>query len=387
MFKNKKLTAYSLLFFIILLITYLLFPAKHMNSQTTPIIEKGDIQKPPEIKVESLPEKHENIQTSALPISANSLGSDYIVDCSEQSENPEQGEDNTSQQFSDYLLTLSQSAKSEDKLAQLIQSSKEENKNSLTAYSDLFNQDPSNKLLYSRILKLCISQFDGSVCNEGLYGQAFQIDEDNAMLWHSIAALKLKQEDISGAISALNEANKKNVYDNYYTASVSFIEENLHLNSALNFQQRFVIATGIGAAKFSSLSPIMDFCEKNDFTQTEITDVCYQTAKQLEHQSNTEITELIALTLQESYHEYYQNNKEIENISKKVETLMSLVKSDNYQKTLMLLPFDQQLAKSWLELSLNSSEKNIVKHLIQDAIFYSRDPNYNPCPSISPAPQ
>ena len=243
----------------------------------------------------------------------------------------------------------------------------------------MFEEAPTNKLLYSRILKLCISQFDSAICNEKLYAQAFKIDQDNAMLWHNIAAIKLKQGDIDGTVSALGEGNKKNIYDNYYTASVDFIEQSLHLNSSLSFQQRMTIAMGIGSASFSSLSPIMNFCKTNYFTQTEITDICYQTSQQLEQQSNTEIPKLVALTLQKTYHQFYQNAQEASNVSKKIADHISFVQSDNYQNTLMLLPFDEQLARNWLRLSLSSTEKNAIEHLIEDAIFYSRDPNYNPC--------
>jgi len=374
MFRNKKLAVYSLLFCLISLLTYLLFfPTKKVNIQKTSVIESKYVQEKTSAKIVDLANK-----SNSSPSSPEKLAdSDYIVDCTESIE---LAEDNTSQQFSDYLLTLNKSNKTEDQLAQLIQSPRSETKNDLTAYFDLFKEEPRNKLIYSRILKLCISQFDENLCNEKLYDQAFQVDKANAMLWHSIAAIKLKKEDIDGVVSALNEANSKKNYDNYYFQHVNFIEQNLKANSYLNFRERMSISTGIKSEKFSSLSPIMDFCKKNYFSQIEITDVCYQTAKQLELQSNTEIPRLVALILQRTYHEFYQNNQAIDNIENKIKKLVSFVKSSNYQNTYMLIPFDERLARNWLALSLNSNENDAMELLIQDAIFYSRDRNYNPCP-------
>jgi len=237
-----------------------------------------------------------------------------------------------------------------------------------------------NKLIYSSILKQCINHFDANICNENLYGNADKIDIDNAMLWHNIAAIKLKNGDLEGAISALAEANKKVTYDNYFYQSISFIEQRLSENSSLNFKERLTISMGIGASNFTSLSPILNFCEKNYFTELEITDTCYQTALHLVQQSNTTLPRLLALNLQHAYHDFYKNTQELENISNKSKKIISLVTSKDYQKTLMLLPFDEELARSWLALSLNGEETNAVTQLIKDAIIYSKDPNYNPCP-------
>ena len=380
----------ALLLFCSLLCIYLYIHLKNQppklqaefNSDLA-IKHKGSlIGKKVEKPVRQIQEK--NIQKKFSNIKENEIENDIeIIDCVQQQNALFQEETTKKEHFFNYLDNLRASDKVTDKLALLFHSPVDETKSKLQDYATLHKESPLNKLIYKEILELCNKNFDEKICNEGLFNKAKLIDNDNAMLWHNIATIKLKNNQIEEAILALEEANKKVEYSNYYYEKFEFIDNSLKEQSNLNFSERFKIASGImGAGYISSLGAIVGFCKNNFFSDTNITDTCYQTSLHLENQSKNYLPYFIGLGLQKIYHEYDKNIHMIDEVTTKITTNQNLLRNKNNQKAQSLIFFDEKLARDWLRTSIDKGEIIGAKQLVDDAILYSKNPDYNPCPAL-----
>ena len=325
-----------------------------------------------------------NIQKRFSNIKENEVEDDNeIVDCLQQQNVLFQEGTTKKEHFLNYLDNLKTSDKVTDKLALLFHSPFEQTKSNLQDYATLHKESPLNKLIYKEILELCNKNFDEKICNEELFNKAKLIDNDNAMFWHNIATIKIKNNQIEEAVLALEEANKKVEYSNYYYEKFEFIDNSLKEHSNLNFSERYTVASGIiGAGYISSLGTIVEFCKNNFFTDTNITDTCYQTSLHLENQSKNYLPYFIALELQKIYHEYYENIHMIDEVTTKITTRQNLLRNKNNQKAQSLIFFDETLASDWLKLSRDKGEIIAAEQLMKDAILYSKSPDYNPCPTL-----
>ncbi|MDT0602364.1 hypothetical protein [Thalassotalea castellviae] len=330
------------------------------------------------------PTQEKSIQKRFSNIKENEIENDNeIFDCLQQQNVLFQEETTKKEHFVNYLDNLKASNKVTDKLALLFHSPIDETKSKLQDYAALHEESPLNKLIYKEILELCNKNFDEKICNDELFNKAKLIDNDNAMFWHNIATIKLKNNKIDEAVLALKEANKKLEYSNYYYEKFEFIDSILKEQSNLNFSERFSVASIVnGASYISSLTAIVEFCKNNFFTDTNITDTCYQTSLHLENQSKNYLPYFIALELQKIYHEYYENIHMIDEVTTKITTRQNLLRNKNNQKAQSLIFFDETLASDWLKLSRDKGEIIAAEQLMKDAILYSKSPDYNPCPTL-----
>lgn len=392
MLRNNKV--YIIVLLVALFLLFIFFKSSLQQQNSHQRLTKVSPEKisPPPLKNEKLSPKQNkalaDLAKTQYPVDENKATNEqsdeaFIIDCTEQAITHDQTvniEENDG--YINYIETLSQSSNTEDKLANQIHQFRDKSLNQLKQYLQLLTEQPMNKLIYSRVLQYCMTDFEESICNENLYHKAAIIDRDNAMLWHNIAAIKLKNNNIDGAIEELKEANKKGEYNNYYYELITFLEQNLKQNSDLNFQERLFISTGFAGANMSVILPNFKFCQDNFFSETKITDICYQTGKHLKDLSKSELPRLLGLNLLKLFYEFNKNDEMIKIISKNIKDTSPLYQSEKMQKSEALMFFDEQLARDWLNLSLKQGENIAVKQLIDDAILYSKNPNYNPCPAL-----
>lgn len=389
MLTNKK---YILIFVCLILIFvcayYFFIETKRHDSHNTKKIHESVLVTPTEqenvIRTDSIITEKNNIslqqKNSMAPLNKDE-NEEYIVDCTTQTLDSLSDERKLIEQpFADYLKNLEQSDKLENKLAKLIQGPADESVNNLPLFLELFEESPLNKIIYSNILQSCIEQLNKGICNNDLFSLANKIDIDNAMLWHSIAEFHSKTDNLQGVIQALSQANRKRKYDEYYFENISLIEHQMRLNSNLSFKQRMIKSLEFTPKNRSSLFAIYDFCKENYFNSIEITDICYQTALQLESQSQTSITRLIAFALQKQFHQYNNNIDALNDIEVNTNEKLSFIRNKNYERAMALLFVDEELARDWLALSLIKGEQIATEQLVKDAILHSKNPHYNPCP-------
>jgi hypothetical protein len=344
--------------------------------------KKSGIEKVEEEPVRQIQERYTQNRNS--DIRENKIESDNeIIDCLPQQNVLFQEGISKKEHFLNYLVNLKASDKFTDKLALLFHNPFDQSKSNLQDYATFHEESPLNKLIYKEILEICNKSFDEKICNDDLFNKAKLIDNNNAMFWHNIATIKLKNNQIEEALLVLKEANKKIEYSNYYYEKFEFIDNSLKEHSNLNYSERFTVASGVsGAGYISSLLAIVEFCENNFFTEANITDTCYQTSLHLENQSKNYLPHIIGLELQKIYHKYYKNSYMVDEVTSKLTTKMNLIRSKNYQKAESLIFFDEILARDWLRLSLDKGEIISAEKLIEDATLYSKNPDYNPCPAL-----
>jgi hypothetical protein len=367
---------------IVLLITsfgsYFYFQYSPITNNTAPSNTINDLTLDTPIITLSakINKNHKTLTGKATLELTKSQSSRPIVKCIDNGLNDSE-EISLKSEYDDYTTRISNSKNADDKFALLLQSTEEDKALDIFNFN---NQSLHKALVYERKLTTCAQNFNPNNCNDSLYEQAPHIDKDNAYLWHLIANIHFSQNNIPEAIKALNVANSKAHFNNYYYETISFIEQNLQKNSAITFNYRLISGIGVASAKPGlNYSTFIKYCKENQ-NDINTADLCLQTGIQLEKSSKTLMASLIGLAIQEiNYQHDFKTNllNEIKQKRKNYETIYSY--NSDYNATTSLIFFDEKLGRTWLNAGLAKGEVFSISQTINEAKTFSQDENYHPC--------
>ena len=280
-------------------------------------------------------------------------------------------------EYNDYVSRISRSKNEDDKLALLFQAP---NTNEAENIFSL-NLSNSNNLTYNKKLLHCLQNFDKRYCNEKLFDQAENADKDNAYLWYLIATIHFAQQDNTKAREALALATRKAHFNNYYYETIGFIEQNIQLHSAIAFSSRLIAGLGVASAQSGiGFSFIIDYCKENQ-ADIDVADLCLQTGLQLEKRSKTLFPSLMGLAIQDiHYRHYFKTDALSETTQKRKNYQNNYTMNRDYDATVALMLYDERLGQTWLNVGLAKGEAKSISQTINEAIIFSQDESYTPCP-------
>jgi hypothetical protein len=239
---------------------------------------------------------------------------------------------------------------------------------------------PREKLAYYRLLTEC-SQIQHYYCNNDFYQKAKQIDNDNGLVWLTVASLYLIEFNLAEANNALYQATLTNTFSNYFFELIFLHHEITKKYAPLQVNKLLIAGIGYTAATPNGYHKAINHCSKAKVDDHVTLEACLKIGKQMEDNSATIIHSAMGVALQKIYYEKNGNTvkvKEIEDISK---MLLTQTSSQQYTKATNLMFHDSQLNEQWINYGLQHGEEKNINYIIDEAIWRSNDPNYNPCPN------
>lgn len=164
--------------------------------------------------------------------------------------------------------------------------------------------DPSNPLIASQILELCLEIDSCTLARPRMERNLIAADKANGIAWVTVARSRLGRADEAGALSALREAAAAPMMEDHFAAHVLLFERALAAASSLSAFERSVAAHGHGAAVFTAGFLITRDCDERAMNSAEWRDACLRLGERFEHSGRTVLTQLIGLGLQAKMYEY-----------------------------------------------------------------------------------
>jgi len=307
-------------------------------------------------------------------------GDSYILSCEKQNiQYIHQGE-NLERELANYNLALRESNKANEQLAFYLSTNEASTTEAFEFLSQFSPDSPAYALAYDQLLNLCFAEENIESCDTELLEIATEADANNGMPWLNIAALYQKKGEQEKALEALQTAIKKPFFDDYHWQLIDFLEQVSESKLNLSYMARLVSVIGIAAAKPSHLYKVLEMCKDEVANDPIRADVCLSLGKQMEKNSTTTAAQGLGLSLQKTYYEQMQDKGALAAISKK----QSRIYYDNHlnettRRTWQLMNYDDDLFRFWLQNMLEHGEAKGMQHVIEEAIWRSRNPNYTPC--------
>ena len=308
---------------------------------------------------------------------------EYILSCEEQSiQYIHQGE-NPDQELTKYNQAIQHSNKPDEQLAYYLSDQEADASEAFEFLRQLNSQSPSNALAYDQLLNLCFAEENINKCDDELIEKATNVDPNNGIPWLNIAALHQVKGEPEKALEALGIAIKKPYFDDYHWQLIDFLEQVSDGRLNLSYKARLVSAIGIAAAKPFHFYKVIEMCKSSVANDPVQADVCLSLGKQMEKNSTTITAQGLGLNFQSIYYEATQDKDELALINKKQSRIYyDSQLNETTQKTWQLMSHDENLYRFWLKNMLEHGEIKGMQYVVEEAIWRSRNPNYNPCPNM-----
>ncbi|WP_448547252.1 hypothetical protein [Thalassotalea fusca] len=235
-------------------------------------------------------------------------------------------------------------------------------------------QNTPSKLSNWALLIACQS---ANVCDEKTESDIIATDKTNAALWLNVAALRLKNIDSNGVVEALENASNAPEFNDYFVEQIHFNNNVLIHHSDLSVRERLIQATGSNIMK--GFFAIHSFCKQSISEKGENAHVCLSIGEKLEKNSKTEIGTMIGLNLQKIAFSYLKDDQYLQETSEKIKLIHERIRSDEYQKTLALIQYDESLFQHWLDNLTLFNAIDSTQNIVNEAMFRSQNEYYNPC--------
>lgn len=301
------------------------------------------------------------------------LAEDYIVDCPDEKTTQTDEEREAEKQFiSDHWQTSHNPHIRINSAIFALNSTEQEHISKLQQYHELF---PNNPMVYDRLLDLCSAK-NSHYCSPEFFDKAEQIDKQNGMLLLKIANYYLLNDNKSLAFDYIRQASKLTKFDVYHFHYIENVWRSLKGLLPEN-QFSFEIAFGYSAALSWNAMSFVDFCKKQ--TEPNEIDACIAVSQAMRDRGRTGFIQIIGGALELHFAKANNNQAEIDRISQLNKTKINTISDNKTIQAMKLLLNDDSLAEDYLINGKNFGEVETSKLLVKEAIWRSKDPNYNPC--------
>lgn len=207
-----------------------------------------------------------------------------------------------------------------------------------------------------------------------------EIDKNNGALWLTIANIQLNRSNFQFANKALYQASISPSFSIDYFELIQ-----LHQNVVEKYQPNqspLTLASSIGFAAAVSVSIVesIDYCRTSNIEDLWLQQTCLQLGLQMEAHAEIIIYRLFGIALQKIYHEKFNNIELVAKLEDKSQKPYQGIDIALMNKASALMFYDNDLARQWLNTGIQFGEKVAFTKVIEEAIWRSKDPNYNPCP-------
>lgn len=370
---------------VILLVAYLWFSQSNtqsvQNSVPSPQLENASniyqgIDNQPSVLASNTDTNFEKVSTSHINKRRSNetvLADDYIVDCPDVKTTQTDEEREAEKRFiNDHWQT---SHNPHTRINAAIFTANPTEREHIAALQKYHEQFPNNPMVYDRLLDLCSAK-NSSYCSPAFFDKAEQVDKQNGMLLLKIANYYLLNNNKSLAFDYIRQASKLTKFDVYHFHYIESVWRSIK-GLMPERQSSFEAAFGYSAALSWNAMSFVDLCKKQ--TEANEIDACIAISQAMRDGGRTGFIQIIGGALELHFAKANNNQAEIDRIGQLNKAKINTISDDKTIQAMMLLLNDDSLAEDYLINGKNFGEVETSKLLVKEAIWRSKDPNYNPC--------
>jgi len=244
---------------------------------------------------------------------------------------------------------------------------------------------PDNQIASLHMLSACTENIDHAACGENVVEQAIYLNDRNAVLWSLVSAYRMKQEDIYGAVTALQRAVSVPVYNDYFQTYLGIWQDQIPPGARYNSNRLRVDLIGYSSVLlFNNTQTITMLCAEFAPERPNLGDACLHFGVRMQNESGTVLMNMIGRAIQGMGHRALGNLEEAERLdqeSQKEYRDRSLFGSgySGFKRASYLMTYDEQLAEYWLDNFIRFGEIRAEETLVIEARRLSSNPDYAPC--------
>ena len=237
-----------------------------------------------------------------------------------------------------------------------------------------------SKLAFSRLLVTCGRYENFEVCDSKAIEQMSEVDSGNGSMWLNLAVLRLKFKDTLGAIDALELATNSPEFNEYWSESISLMDNALLAAGLNNPVERTELTMKLSANGFyPNTLEVTDFCAQNAGERADLAVLCLELGKRLYQSTKTTISRNIGVALQQEIYRKLGDAASAEELEATKTSLNQIFSGKKLNKASELMLWDSQLLDFWFQQVRIFGELKAYSLLVEEAERLSKDPNYDPC--------
>jgi hypothetical protein len=242
----------------------------------------------------------------------------------------------------------------------------------------LMDEQPHSKMLNYFLISQCNGERDNSRCVDGLFERAKNNDTNNGAIWIQTAIFEAENENIAGAISALEQVSVANEFDSYWADSIELFDQALQSIGIENEQRRVVASIGYAAAvAIAPTHKLFELCRDQAPLRADLAQVCIDAGRRMAFDSKTLLNQSIGYGLQKVVYKALGDTENETKVSKLRDDNMEMPK--HFVEASELMMHDLSLHRYWFEQLKLFGEKESFRLSTEEAIRLSSNPDYDPC--------
>ena len=275
------------------------------------------------------------------------------------------------------VSVLEASADAEHLLVAALLTWRDEPDRALQLLGEATARDPSDPLIASQLLELCI-RFSGQCSRPRteVEQKLIAADRANGLAWVQVARSRLERSDEEGAIAAMKEAVAAATIEEYFADYVLLFDRALAASADLSAYERFEGAFGFSAAMVSSSYQITADCTERATSSAEWQDACLRLGERLEHGSRTLLGKGIGFGLQKQMYNLAGNTRQYDLVSGRYEVFRNEYRELTAKSTQALELRDATVTRKYVE-TLNASDELAAMRYVAEEV-QSRLPGSDP---------
>jgi len=190
-----------------------------------------------------------------------------------------------------------------------------------------------------------------------------------------IASFYLEQENEALALEYIRTAAQKTTFDNYHFHYVESIWR--HLKSNEPSPKALTKAIGYGAALSWNAMDFSKYCMKQE--EARESDACISLGQAMQHGGRSGFLQMLGGAIEKHYAELSGNQELVNGLERKYRAIIETVSSQEAILSFNLATHDESLAEDLINNAKIYGETRAAELLLKEAIWRSKDPNYNPC--------
>ncbi|MBO1255521.1 hypothetical protein J3L16_07480 [Alteromonas sp. 5E99-2] len=367
MFRNKTLLFVTALVFIATLFfhhgdTAKVYPVEKLADMVIPISD-NDKQ-----RIDSIPESYQQPQ---IELSTDESNKGLIIECDLEDSLEDDGHVDIQQQ---YLNSLFNST-SQDRLleyALFAVPPKEQSRfDLLLEYNREFANEP---LVLMEILSLCSS----AKCTKNFIDAAIDSDKENGAMWLYAVSFFATSGNDEEVLKAILELGRTSFFNERRGERIKLYAQAVEGLTATDFYSNVINGIGVDAARAIGYSPIFDWCKAgiNDLAKM---NACVELGHNLEKRSSTIFSQLAGIALQKIIYKAQGDNKQYRFLENENEYLRDSMESEQVFKASLLMFYDEELLRNWLNNLDVMGDLESSKILVEEAILISKSKGSAAC--------
>jgi len=312
------------------------------------------------------------LETGEAEINTAPKPDNYIVSCPETKETASQEQ---IKQEHEYLKqNWLSSTNPHIKINASIFTSDATNEEHITALLNYHEQFPKSIIAYDRLLDMCAAK-KSDYCTPEFFDKATQVDKNNGLLQLKIASFYFEQGNEELALEYIRSAAQYTTFDPYHFHYVDNIWQ--YLKDTKKAPRALTDAIGYSAALSWNAMSFSKYCMKQE--EARESDACISLGQAMQSGGRTGFIQMLGGSIEKRYAELAGDQERINILESKYRAIIAAVSREEALKSFTLATYDESLAEDLINNAKHYGETLAADMLIKEAIWRSKDPNYNPC--------